>query len=133
MRVVLAFDVPEDRDPGLRLRVQAPAIQQLTFQRRAIVLDVYSRRIVGWSMATHMHTSLVLEALNMALAQRRPHAVIHDSDRGSQYTALAFGQGCEVMRGPPLPRGAVGSAYDNATAESFLAEVEEAGPRSGCT
>jgi putative transposase len=89
----------------------------------AIVLDVYSRRIAGWSMATHMQTSLVLAALNMALHQRRPHGVIHHSDRGSQYTALAFGHRCEAMGVRPS-RGAVGSAYDNAMAESFFATLE---------
>ena len=50
----------------------------------AVVLDTLSRRIVGWAMATHLRTELVLEALNMALGQRRPGAVIHHSDQGSQ-------------------------------------------------
>jgi ribosomal protein L40E len=50
----------------------------------AVVLDTFSRRIVGWAMATHLRTELVLEALNMALGQRRPAAVIHHSDQGSQ-------------------------------------------------
>lgn len=89
----------------------------------AIVLDVFSRRIVGWAMATHLKTDLVLDALNMALSQRRPHGVIHHSDRGSQYTALAFGQRCQEMGVQPS-RGAVGSAYDNAMAESFFATLE---------
>ena len=57
----------------------------------AMVLDVWSRRIVGWSMATHLRTELVLGALNMALAQRRPESVIHHSDQGCQYTSYAFG------------------------------------------
>ena len=89
----------------------------------AIVLDVYSRRIVGWAMAPHLKTDLVLDALDMALAQRRPAGVIHHSDRGCQYTALAFGQRCEAMGVRPS-RGAVGSAYDNAMAESFFATLE---------
>jgi putative transposase len=89
----------------------------------AMVLDVFSRRIVGWAMATHLHTDLVLDALNMALQQRRPQGVIHHSDRGSQYTALAFGQRCLEMGVQPS-RGAVGSAYDNAMAESFFATLE---------
>ena len=89
----------------------------------AIVLDVFSRRIVGWAMATHLRTDLVLDALNMALHQRRPQGVIHHSDRGSQYTALAFGQRCREMGVRPS-RGAVGSAYDNAMAESFFATLE---------
>lgn len=89
----------------------------------AVVLDVFSRRIVGWAMATHLKTELVLDAFNMALSQRRPHGVIHHSDRGCQYTALAFGQRCQEMGVRPS-RGAVGSAYDNAMAESFFATLE---------
>ena len=89
----------------------------------AIVLDVFSRRIVGWAMATHLQTDLVLDALNMAVAQRRPHGVIHHSDQGCQYTALAFGQRCEAMGVRPS-RGTVGDAYDNAMAESFFATLE---------
>lgn len=58
----------------------------------AVVLDAFSRRIVGWSMATTLTTQLVLDALNMALATRRPRSVIHHSDQGSQYTSIAFGQ-----------------------------------------
>jgi putative transposase len=57
----------------------------------AVVLDACSRKIVGWSMANHLRTELVLDALEMAVAQRRPHDVIHHCDQGSQYTSLAFG------------------------------------------
>ncbi len=89
----------------------------------AIVLDVYSRRIVGWAMATHLKTDLVLDALNMALAQRRPAGVIHHSDRGSQYTSVAFGQRCRTMGVVPS-MGSRGDAYDNAVAESFFATLE---------
>jgi putative transposase len=89
----------------------------------AIVLDVFSRRIVGWAMATHLKTELVLDALHMAVQQRGPQGVIHHSDRGSQYTALAFGQRCQELGVQPS-RGAVGSAYDNAMAESFFATLE---------
>jgi len=89
----------------------------------AIVLDAYSRRIVGWSMTTHLRTSLVLDALDMALHQRRPTAVVHHSDHGSQYTSLAFGQRCTAMGVRPS-RGTVGDAYDNAMAESFFATLE---------
>ena len=56
----------------------------------AVVTDVWSRRIVGWAMATHLRTELVLDALNMALRQRRPEAVVHHSDQGSQYTSVAL-------------------------------------------
>ena len=89
----------------------------------AVVLDAFSRRVVGWSMATHLKTELVLAALNMAIAQRRPESVIHHSDQGSQYTALAFGSRCEQMGVRPS-RGTVGDAYDNAMAESFFATLE---------
>ena len=89
----------------------------------AVVLDVWSRRIVGWAMATHLRTDLVLEALNMALWQRRPQRVIHHSDQGSQYTSLAFGRRCEEMGVRPS-MGSVGDAYDNAMAESFFATLE---------
>ena len=60
----------------------------------AVVLDVWSRRIVGWAMATHLRTELVLDALDMALWQRRPSGVIHHSDQGCQYTSIAFGKRC---------------------------------------
>jgi putative transposase len=89
----------------------------------AIVLDVFSRRIVGWAMATHLRTELVLDALQMAVTQRRPQGVIHHSDQGCQYTALAFGHRCEALGVRPS-RGTVGDAYDNAMAESFFATVE---------
>jgi putative transposase len=58
----------------------------------AIVLDVWSRRVVGWAMETHLRTELVLKALDMAVWQRRPRGVIHHSDQGTQYTSLAFGR-----------------------------------------
>ena len=60
----------------------------------AVVLDAFSRRVVGWSMANHLRTQLVLDALDMALWQRRPDGVIHHSVQGSQYTSLAFGKRC---------------------------------------
>jgi putative transposase len=89
----------------------------------AIVLDVWSRRVVGWAMATHLRTDLVLEALDMALEQRRPRGVIHHSDQGCQYTSLAFGRRCELMGVRPS-MGSVGDAYDNAMAESFFGTLE---------
>jgi putative transposase len=61
----------------------------------AVVLDVFSRRVVGWAMETHLRTELVLAALNMALGQRRPADVIHHSDQGTQYTSIAFGTRCQ--------------------------------------
>ena len=60
----------------------------------AIVLDVFSRKVAGWAMANHLRTELVLEALNMAIAQRRRQDVIYHCDKGAQYTSLAFGKRC---------------------------------------
>jgi putative transposase len=89
----------------------------------AVVLDVWSRRVVGWSMATHLRTELVLDALNMAVEQRQPTSVIHHSDQGCQYTSIAFGLRCrEVGIKPSM--GSVGDAYDNALCESFFATLE---------
>ena len=73
----------------------------------AVVLDVFSRRIVGWAMEPHLRTELVLKALDMALWQRRPQKVIHHSDHGGQYTSLAFGQRCREA-GVRLSMGSVG-------------------------
>ena len=89
----------------------------------AVVLDAFSRRIVGWAMATHLRTSLVLDALDMALAQRRPKDVIHHSDQGSQYTSIAFGRRCREAGVRPS-MGSVGDCYDNALCESFFATLE---------
>ena len=89
----------------------------------AVVLDVWSRRVVGWAMANHLRAELVVEALNMALGQRRPRDVIHHSDQGSQYTSLAFGKRCKEAGVRPS-MGSVGDAYDNALCESFFATLE---------
>jgi putative transposase len=90
----------------------------------AMVLDVWSRRVVGWAIGEHMTADLVLAALNMAITQRRrPKGVIHHSDQGSQYTSVAFGQRCAKMGVRPS-MGSVGDAYDNAMAESFFASLE---------
>jgi putative transposase len=89
----------------------------------AVVLDAFSRRIVGWSMATTLATQLVLDALNMALVTRRPKEVIHHSDQGSQYTSIAFGQRCREAGVRPS-MGSIGDAYDNAMCESFFATLE---------
>jgi putative transposase len=89
----------------------------------AVALDAFSRRIVGWAMATTLHTQLVLDALNMALATRRPKDVVHHSDQGSQYTSIAFGKRCREAGVRPS-MGSVGDAYDNAMAESFFATLD---------
>ena len=90
----------------------------------AVVLDAFSRRVVGWAMADHLRTDLVLDALAMAVAARRPAAgLIHHSDRGCQYTALAFGQ--RLQEAGILPSmGSVGDCYDNAVAEAFFATLK---------
>ncbi len=89
----------------------------------AVVIDVWSRRVVGWAMAGHLRTELVLQALNMAIWQRRPEGVIHHSDQGSQYTSVAFGSRCQELGVRPS-MGSVGDAYDNALCESFFATLE---------
>jgi putative transposase len=89
----------------------------------AVVLDAWSRKIVGWAMATHLRTELVLDALNMALGQRRANDVIHHSDQGCQYTSIAFGQRCKEAGVRPS-MGSVADCYDNAMCESFFATLE---------
>ena len=89
----------------------------------AVVLDAWSRKIVGWSMANHLRAELVIDALEMAIGQRQPGGVIHHSDQGSQYTSLAFGKRCQEASVRPS-MGSVGDAYDNAMCESFFATLE---------
>ena len=89
----------------------------------AVVLDVWSRKIVGWSIATHLRTSLVTDALNMAIARRSAAGVIHHSDQGCQYTSIEFGKRCgEAGVRPSM--GSVGDCFDNAMCESFFATLE---------
>ncbi len=89
----------------------------------AVVIDVWSRKVVGWSMATHLKTELVLAALDVAVAQRQPQSVVLHSDHGTQYTSIAFGQRCR-QAGVKPSMGIVGDAYDNALCESFFASLE---------
>lgn len=89
----------------------------------AVVLEVYSRKVVGWAFGEHMTADLVGAALNVALHTRKPGSVIHHSDQGSQYTSLAFGKRCKEMGVRPS-LGTVGDAYDKAMAESFFARLE---------
>lgn len=89
----------------------------------AVVLDAWSRRVVSWAMASHLKSELVLDVLAMALQQRRPQGVIHHSDHGTQYTSLAFGQGCQEAGVRPS-MGSVGDCLDNALCESFVATLE---------
>jgi putative transposase len=88
----------------------------------AFVLDAFSRRVVGWQLAAHMRTTLVLDALRMALGTRAPGAdvaLVHHSDRGSQYTSFDYTQTL-ADHGVLASVGSVGDAYDNALAESFV-------------
>jgi putative transposase len=89
----------------------------------AVVLDVWSRKIVGWAMATHLRTSLVTSALNIAIAQRSPSDVVHHSDQGCQYTSIEFGKRCREAGVRPS-MGSVGDCFDNAMCESFFATLE---------
>jgi putative transposase len=90
----------------------------------AVVLDVWSRKVVGWAMRTDLRSELVLEALEMAVLQRRPaKEVIHHSDQGSQYTSVAFGKRCREAGVRPS-MGSVGDCFDNAMCESFFATLE---------
>jgi putative transposase len=89
------------------------------------VQDVFSRRIVGWSMADHMRTELVTDALQMALAHRRPApGLIWHSDQGSQFVSLAFGQKARAA-GIAQSMGSRGDCFDNAVAESFFATIKK--------
>jgi putative transposase len=90
----------------------------------SFVLDAYSRRLVGWAMAIHLRSELVIDALQMAIWRRKPApGVIHHSDQGVQYTSLSFGKRLEEAGIVPS-MGSVGSAYDNSMAESFIATLK---------
>jgi len=90
----------------------------------AVVLDVWSRKIVGWAMSSRLATQIVLDAMQMAIEQRRPAAgVIHHSDQGCQYTSIEFGKRCREADVRPS-MGSVGDCYDNAMCESFFATLE---------
>jgi transposase InsO family protein len=91
----------------------------------ATVIDLASRRVVGWSMADHMRTELVADALRMAVAARRPGpGLIFHSDRGTQYTSTEFTDllaGHEIVQSLSRPR----QCWDNAVAESFFSRLRE--------
>jgi putative transposase len=91
----------------------------------AAVMDLYSRRIVGWSMRPDLEAELVVDALEMAIARRRPEAgLVHHSDQGSQYVSLRFGERCREI-GIHRSMGSKGDCFDNAVAESFFATLEK--------
>ena len=95
----------------------------------AVVLDAWSRRIVGWAMAPHMRAELVEGALAMAISNRKPKGrVVHHSDQGSQYTSLAFGKRCREA-GVVQSMGSGGDAYDNAMCEELLRDAGVRTPR----
>jgi putative transposase len=90
----------------------------------AFILDACSRKVVGWSMATHLRTEIVVDALQMAIVRRKPSpGLVHHTDRGVQYTSLSFGKRLED-EGLLPSMGRVGSAYDNALAEAFVATLK---------
>jgi putative transposase len=90
----------------------------------AVVLDCFSRRVVGWSMRDDMRAELVVEALEMAVSRRKPDpGVVHHSDQGSQYVSLRFGDRCREA-GIRISMGARASALDNAVCESFFASLK---------
>jgi len=90
----------------------------------AFILEVYSRKVVGWSMASHLRSELLAAALEMAIRRRNPSAgLIHHSDRGAQYTALSFGKRLE-QAGIVASMSRVGSALDNAISESFVSTLK---------
>jgi putative transposase len=91
----------------------------------AAVVDCYSRRVVGWSMRADLEAELVVDALELAVARRRPGVgLVHHSDQGSQYVSLTFGERCRDA-GVQLSMGSKGDAYDNPVAESFFASLEK--------
>lgn len=91
----------------------------------AHVQDLFSRLIVGWSMADHLRSELVVDALEMALARRRPdRGLIHHSDQGCQYTAVLFTKRC-AKAGIEVSMGSVGDCYDNAVCETFHASLKK--------
>lgn len=89
----------------------------------AVVVDAFSRRVVGWAMADHLRTELLVSALEMAVQQRHPDGTVHHSDQGCQYMSVEFGRRCrEAGLRPSM--GSVGDCYDNALCESFFATLE---------
>jgi putative transposase len=90
----------------------------------AVVLDCFSRRVVGWSMRDDMRAELVVEALEMAVRRRKPEAgLVHHSDQGSQYVSLRFGERCRAA-GIRISMGARASALDNAACEAFFGSLK---------
>lgn len=89
----------------------------------AVIIDVFSRLVVGWGMSTDLGTEVVLTALDMAILRRRPIGVILHSDQGSQFTSIAYALRC-AEAGIRISMGSVADCYDNALCESFNATLE---------
>src|SRR5262245_35481474 len=121
------LDGPLPRAPRQQQRAKPPRAEFCNplplALRVSLSIDAWSRRVIGWAMETHLRTELVLAALNMAVAQRRPTDVIHHSDQSCQYTSVAFGKRC-AEAGVRPSMGSIGDAYDNALCESFFATLE---------
>ena len=91
----------------------------------AVVLDAFSRKVIGWALADHLEASLAIEALNMALAARNPPpGLIHHSDRGVQYACAEYGERL-AARGVLSSMSRAGNPYDNAKAERFMRTLKE--------
>ncbi len=122
----MALPCPPSPSRSSRWRLSDHPHHRLTVDRLylSFVLDTYSRRILGWSMANNLKTDLVLDALNMAIYTRRPQpGLIHHSDRGSHYTSVEFGS--RLKEAGLLPSmGSVAEAYDNSMAESFVSTLK---------
>jgi transposase InsO family protein len=99
---------------------------QEEFAFLAIVLDAFSRRVVGWALDTHLRASLAIDALNMAIAARRPvpGSLIHHSDRGVQYACSDYAAALEA-HGIQPSMSRVGNPYDNAKAERFMKTLKQ--------
>jgi putative transposase len=120
--VTRRFD-PDDRD-----RIWASDITDIStaqgWLHLAVVMDLHSRRVLGWATADHLRTELPLRALEMALSRRRPaRGLVHHSDHGPQFTSAAFAERT-AQAGIALSMGTIGSAYDNAVVESFFATIK---------
>jgi putative transposase len=91
----------------------------------AVVVDCFSRCCIGWSMRDNLRAELVTEALEMAVARRRPDiGLVHHSDQGSQYVSLSFSQRCRDA-GIAMSMGSKGCALDNAVCESFIGSLKK--------
>ena len=90
----------------------------------AVIIDLFSRRVVGWAMDKHLKKSLVIRALQMALHKRKPTHLIHHSDRGSQYASYTY-QDLLKAHGIQISMSRRGDCYDNAVVESFFATLKK--------